>query len=534
MRPVHILLSDLTFCHLDHFQLTQLSRSQDAVTRTSAVPVTLRTRSSRMTKGSAGRGSTAVTDSAESSSPLSPSLEAELADWRRKVLSQRESIAQSERERGDLRSEVERLQQKVSSLTSGCLRGIAQRILPGIVVEVAAMVWPKQPEDMFTQVSKELKRKLRKGERDWTSLVEEVTKDFLHWRGIHVEEALIAEVVETSQRRGCQRYQFLERGSQRRFHPSHRYVRLSEPIRQRQPRETGRPRQLEVDEVDFYKFSVDMAKFLRQGTRPYKDLAAVFEEFKNRGRERSHVEQLLHTLRHKDGRCRFERRQLDGREVLWATPNSGPFRKAQELRSEIIADMREFDEKINRRGHKLVLFEDSEDLNDMCTKVRLLLAIEISDSSWLESEACHICRLYNFDEIELDCVPGVMTRYRIFDGDAIEIRDPSLESTMQKQEGGLKTMNAHSFHEGDWYFLDHEAPHTVRPGGGKALTIFVRGKSRFDTWIRSTEAKVPDESRAPDTCIEGAADKMDFLEEIWQLLQPPRGARWKRQGTRTA
>lgn len=63
-------------------------------------------------------GSTALTESAESSSPLSPSLEAELADWRRKVLSQRESIAQSERERGDLRSEVERLQQKVSSLTS--------------------------------------------------------------------------------------------------------------------------------------------------------------------------------------------------------------------------------------------------------------------------------------------------------------------------------------------------------------------------------------------------------------------------------
>lgn len=63
-------------------------------------------------------GSTALTESAESSSPLSPSLEAELADWRRKVLSQRESIAQSERERGELRSEVERLQQKVSSLTS--------------------------------------------------------------------------------------------------------------------------------------------------------------------------------------------------------------------------------------------------------------------------------------------------------------------------------------------------------------------------------------------------------------------------------
>ncbi|CAK8989441.1 unnamed protein product [Durusdinium trenchii] len=53
-----------------------------------------------------------------SSSPVSPSLEAELVEWRRKVLSQRENIAQSERERGELRAEVERLQQKVASLTS--------------------------------------------------------------------------------------------------------------------------------------------------------------------------------------------------------------------------------------------------------------------------------------------------------------------------------------------------------------------------------------------------------------------------------
>jgi len=45
-------------------------------------------------------------------------LEAELADWRRKVLAQRESIAQSERERGELRAEVERLQHSVASLTS--------------------------------------------------------------------------------------------------------------------------------------------------------------------------------------------------------------------------------------------------------------------------------------------------------------------------------------------------------------------------------------------------------------------------------
>eukprot|EP00434_Breviolum_minutum_P028152 symbB.v1.2.024907.t1/scaffold2390.1/size80330/6 len=59
-------------------------------------------------------------ESGESSSPspLSPSLEAELADWRRKVLAQRESIAQSERERGELRAEVERLQHSVASLTS--------------------------------------------------------------------------------------------------------------------------------------------------------------------------------------------------------------------------------------------------------------------------------------------------------------------------------------------------------------------------------------------------------------------------------
>ena len=26
--------------------------------------------------------------------------------------------------------------------------------------------------------------------------------------------------------------------------------------------------------------------------------------------------------------------------------------------------------------------------------------------SWLQSEACHKCRLYDFDEIALDCVPG--------------------------------------------------------------------------------------------------------------------------------
>lgn len=36
-----------------------------------------------------------------------------------------------------------------------------------------------------------------------------------------------------------------------------------------------RPQQPEVDSN--YNFSVEMAKFLREGTRPYKDLAAVVE-----------------------------------------------------------------------------------------------------------------------------------------------------------------------------------------------------------------------------------------------------------------
>ena len=135
-----------------------------------------------------------------------------------------------------------------------------------------------------------------------------------------------------------------------------------------------RPKQLEVDSK--YKFSVEIAKFLREGTRPYKDRAAV-DDFKNPCLERrqsvcgldrhgwkvpqintnhrfrkswapqngrlswlnnsawhhcrSHVNQLLQSQQpHKDGRCRFERRQLDGREVLWATPNTLDFQEAQD------------------------------------------------------------------------------------------------------------------------------------------------------------------------------------------------------------
>lgn len=429
------------------------------------------------------------------------------------------------------------------------------------------MVW-----DVFTEVSKELKRKLRKGgECDWTSLVEEVTKDFFHWRGIQVEEALIAKVVETSRKKGCQRFQFLQRGSQR-------YVRLSEPThpnRQRQLRETDRPQQLEVDSN--YNFSVEMAKFLREGTRPYKDLAAVVE-----CKSLSRVNQLLQSQQlHKDGRCRFERRQLDRREVLWATPNTLDFREAQERREEMMEDMRKFDAIISQRDGKQVVVEDWPMVQAMWRTV----------CSWLQSEACHKCRLYDFDEIALDCVPGVMTRYFIFDGDAIEVRvhyfkdtsetlihnhrssffsknlkgsyihqvwgvskalsqehhfatnrshDPSMESPMQKHQGRLKTTNAHSFCEGDWYFLDHETPHTVRPGGGKALTIYIRSKNPAgDTWVRSTDQTLPDQSRTPDTRIEGAEDKMAFLEEIWQLLQPAswqhaKAARWKRHGTRPA
>ncbi|CAJ1403608.1 unnamed protein product [Effrenium voratum] len=56
--------------------------------------------------------------------------EAELAEWQHKVAAQRENIAQSERERGELRAEVERLQQAVASLTSErdrLLRGGAAR-----------------------------------------------------------------------------------------------------------------------------------------------------------------------------------------------------------------------------------------------------------------------------------------------------------------------------------------------------------------------------------------------------------------------
>lgn len=443
------------------------------------------------------------------------------------------------------------------------------------------MVRPRMEE---AEVSKSLKWLLKRGELDWTSLVEEVTKDLLRWRGICVAEGLIDKVVKTARKNGNLRYEDRQRGSQR-------YVRLSVPNHLHgQQRETGRP--LEQHEVDFYKFSVDMAKFLRQGTRPYQDLATVVKEFVHRGLERSHVEQLLRTQRHSDGRCRFERLLLDGREVLWATPNTKPFQEAEELGREMRKAMNNFDNKVSQRDGKQVLKEDSKEVEDLCAII----------GSWLQSEACHVCRLHGFDKIDLDEVPGVMKRYPIFfDGDAIDIRihyfketsettihnhrmnffsyclkggydhevwgvstaqgqehhyatnrsqDPSMESPMQKFAGRLKIMIAHSYGEGNCYFLDHEAPHTVRPRDGSALTIFVKSKcDSADTWVRSPDQTLPEHSRTKDTPIKGAEDKLAFLEEIWQLLQPASrptrcatgpfpgpqlGQRWKRHGTQPA
>ena len=39
-------------------------------------------------------------------------------------------------------------------------------------------------------------------------------------------------------------------------------------------------------------------------------------------------------------------------------------------------------------------------------KVNWDLVMTFRRGSWLQSDACHKCRLYDFDEIALDCVPG--------------------------------------------------------------------------------------------------------------------------------